>query len=107
LDDRLIRSLKVFVVAGGVVLVLGTGLLVWLLVQRATTTTGGDRQPIAATVAAPGTLALPAGATIGQVLSAGNQLVIVGEGPDGRFLAVVDLATGRRRHLLKIVPEVP
>ena len=92
-------------VAGGVVLVLGTGLLVWLLVQRATTT-GGDRQT-SATVAAPGTLALPAGATIGQVLSAGNQLVIVGDGPDGRFLAVVDLATGRRRHLLKIVPEVP
>ena len=91
-------------VAGGIVLVLGTGLLVWLLVQRATTT-GGDRQP--ATAAAPGTLALPAGATIGQVLAAGNQLVIVGEAPDGRFLAVVDLATGRRRHLLKIVPEAP
>ncbi len=88
-------------VAGGVVLVLGTGLLVWLLVQRATTT-GGGRQP---TAAAPGTLALPAGATIGQVLAAGNQLVIVGEGPEGRFLAVVDLATGRRRHLLKIVPD--
>ena len=93
-------------VAGGVVLVLGTGLLVWLLVQRATTT-GGGRQPTAATVATPGTLALPAGATIGQVLSAGNQLVIVGEVPDGRFLAVVDLATGRRHHLLKIVPEAP
>ena len=89
-------------VAGGVVLVLGTGLLVWLLVQRATTTTGSGRQP---TAAAPGTLALPAGATIGQVLAAGNQLVIVGEGPEGRFLAVVDLATGRRRHLLKIVPD--
>ena len=89
-------------------LVLGTGLLVWLLVQRATTTTtGGDRQTTAATAAPPVTLALPAGATIGQVLSAGNQLVIVGEGPDGRFLAVVDLATGRRRHLLKILPEVP
>ena len=88
-------------VAGGVVLVLGTGLLIWLLVQRATT--GVGRQPVAA--ATPGTLALPAGATIGQVLAAGNQLVIVGEGPEGRFLAVVDPATGRRRHLLKIVPD--
>ena len=75
--------------------------------SRATTTDGGGRQPTATTVTAPGTLALPAGATIGQVLAAGNQLVILGEGPDGRFLAVVDLATGRRRHLLKIVPEAP
>jgi hypothetical protein len=104
LDDRLIRSLKVFVVAGGVVLVLGTGLLVWLLVQRGA---AGGRQPTAVAATLPGTLALPAGATIGQVLAAGNQLVIVGEGREGRFLAVVDLATGRRRHLLMIVPETP
>ena len=35
MDDRLIRYLKAAVVAGGVVLVLGTALLAFLLVQRA------------------------------------------------------------------------
>lgn len=90
-------------VAAGVVLVLGTGLLVWLLVQRGQ---GSREASTAAPPEAPGTLALPPEARIGQVLAAGNQLVILGEVPDGgRFLAVVDLATGRRRHLLRIVPE--
>lgn len=94
-------------VAGGIVLVLGTGLLVWLLVQRRG---GEDRR--AATAAAPdgpaASLALPVDARIGQALTAGNQLVLLGEVPDGRrFLAVVDLASGRRRHLLWITPEVP
>lgn len=104
MDDRLIRSLKVFVVAAGVVLVLGTGLLIWLLVQRGQ----GSRAGVAATTPAAATLALPAESRISQVLTAGNQLVILGEVPDGgRFLAVVDLATGRRRHLLRIVPEAP
>lgn len=103
MDDRLIRSLKVFVVVAGVVLVLGTGLLVGLLVQRGQ----GPRDELAAPPPAAGTLALPAEARISQVLSAGNQLVLLGDGPDGRFLAVVDLATGRRRHLLRIVPEAP
>ncbi len=89
------------------VLVLGTALLVWLLVQRQAG--GGDERRAAAAVAPDGPatgLALPADARIGQALAAGNQLVLLGEVPDGRrFLAVVDLASGRRRHLLWITPE--
>jgi Family of unknown function (DUF6476) len=105
-DDRLIRYLKAAVVAGGVALVLGTALLAFLLVQRARERTA--TAPEAAPEAAPATLPLPAGARIGQAVTAGNQLVLLGEAADQRrFLAVVDLATGRRRYLLWIVPETP
>jgi hypothetical protein len=107
LDERLIRYLKLFVVGGGVVLVLGTVLLVALLVQRQAGGGGGaERRPAAAPDGPATSLALPADARIGQALAAGNQLVLLGEVPDGRrFLAVVDLASGRRRHLLWITPE--
>ena len=57
-DDRLIRYLKAAVVAGGVVLVLGTALLAFLLVQRARERPAAA--PEAAPEAAPATLP-PAG----------------------------------------------
>jgi hypothetical protein len=105
-DDRLIRYLKAAVVAGGVVLVLGTALLAVLLVQRARERTAAAQEATPET--APATLALPAGASIAQAVAAGNQLVLLGEAADQRrFLAVVDLASGKRRYLLWIVPETP
>ncbi len=98
MDEKLIRSLKRVVVAGAVLIAAGMGLLVWLLLQR---------QRVAAEPA-PATLALPADARIGQMVGSGNQLILLGEAPDGRrFLAVLDLTTGRRRHLLWLVPEQP
>ncbi len=98
MDEKLIRSLKLVVVAGAVLIAAGIGLLVWLLLQR---------QRVAAEPA-PTTLALPADARIGQMVGSGNQLILLGEAPDGRrFLAVLDLTTGRRRHLLWLVPEQP
>ena len=98
MDEKLIRSLKLVVVAGAVLIAAGIGLLVWLLLQR---------QRVAAEPA-PTTLALPAEARIGQMVGSGNQLILLGEAPDGRrFLAVLDLTTGRRRHLLWLVPEQP
>jgi hypothetical protein len=98
LDEKLIRSLKLVVVSGAVLIAAVSGLLVWLLLQR---------QRTAAEVL-PSTLALPADARIGQMVGAGNQLAILGEAADGRrFLATIDLTTGRRRHLLWLVPEPP
>jgi hypothetical protein len=100
LDEKLIRSLKLVVVAGAVLIAAGIGLLVWLLLLL-------QRQRVAAEPA-PTTLALPADARIGQMVGSGNQLILLGEAPDGRrFLAVLDLTTGRRRHLLWLVPEQP
>ena len=93
---------------GAVVLVLGTGLLVFLIIQRGRQA-AAPVVPVTAAVPAtppPSTLALPADARIGQMQAAGNQLVLLGEVPDGRrFLAIVDPASGRRRHLLWIVPD--
>lgn len=98
MDEKLIRSLKIAVVAGAVLLAMGTALLVGLLLQRARV----------AAEPPPTTLALPADARIGQTQVSGNLLVLQGEAADGRrFLAVVDLASGRRRHLLWLVPEEP
>lgn len=82
----------------GAFLIAAAGLLAWLVLQR---------QRVAAEPA-PTTLALPADARISQMVAAGSQLVLLGEAGDGRrFLATLDLATGRRRHLLWLVPEPP
>jgi hypothetical protein len=100
-SDSLIKALKIFVVVGALVIVLGTTALVWLLVQR-------GRTVASLPTAAPSTLPLPEAARIEQTLGAGNQLVLLGSVPDGRrFLAIVDLTSGRRRHLLWLVAEPP
>ena len=41
-------------------------------------------------------------------MTAGNRWLLLGEAADQRrFLAVVDLATGKRRYLIWIVPDKP
>ena len=97
--DNIPSVLKVFVIAGGIVLVAGTILLAVLLVMRA-----GDEGPIVQQ--APQALRLPAGARIEQVVVDGRRLVLLGtDGAGTQFLAVVDPATGERLSLLRVRPE--
>ena len=97
--DNIPRLLKAFVIAGGVALVGGTALLVALLVLRAT---GGD--PVAGRP--DGTLALPRGGRIEQVVADGQRWLLLGSDAGGQqFLAVVDARSGERLGLLWLHPE--
>jgi hypothetical protein len=97
--DNVSSILKVFVIAGGIVLVAGTLLLAVLIVMRA-----GSGDPIAQQ--APQPLLLPAGARIEQVVVDGRRLVLLGTDEAGaQFLAVVDPVTGERLSLLHVRPE--
>lgn len=87
-------------------LLVGTASLIWALVKR-----GADKaQPSAALAALPptGSIAVPAGARIAAASLAGTQLTLLGEvAGHGQFVLVVDAATGARRQLLELVPELP
>jgi hypothetical protein len=98
--DQVSSILKIFVIAGGIVLVAGTILLVVLIVLRA----GSDDAPAPPDL--PQTLSLPAGARIEQVVVDGRRLVLLGvDGAGAQFLAVVDPMTGERLSLLRVQPE--
>lgn len=119
--DNIARALKVFVIAGGVVLLAGTVLLVVLIVLRGT----GDPADPPATPAiaaaeppgavcelalpAPGTamgVPLPAGARVEQVVPAGGCLILMGvDGAGTQFVALVDPYTGARLSLLLMDPQ--
>ena len=97
--DNIPSMLKAFVIAGGVVLVAGTILLVVLIALRA-----GEGGPVVQQ--APQALLLPAGARIDQVVVDGRRLILLGTDEAGeQFLAVVDPATGERLSLLRVRPE--
>lgn len=97
--DNISTVLKVFVIAGGIVLVAGTILLAVLIAMRA-----GDDGPIVQQ--APQALHLPVGARIEQIVVDGRRLVLLGTDEAGaQFLAVVDPLTGERLSLLRVRPE--
>ena len=100
--DTVPAALKAFVVAGGVLLLAGTALLVVLLYQRA----GADRAPPPKAPAEVTPIALPAGARIEQVIPDGRRgVILLAVGPDGRqYLAVVDPLTGERLSLVPVEP---
>jgi hypothetical protein len=107
MSDSLLNALKVFVVVGAVVLVVGTATLIWALVKR-----GASRGEVSgaagAPPAVPGTVALPAGAEVLQATLTGSQLVLLGVAPgEGQFVLVVDAGSGARRRFLRLVPEQP
>jgi hypothetical protein len=94
----------VFVVVGGVVIVIGTATLIWLLVKRgasvATTT------PAATPAGESATIELPPGGEFTQLAVSGSRLVLLGRAPgEGQFVLVVDLASGERRRLFHLAPE--
>jgi Family of unknown function (DUF6476) len=105
MSDTVLKAIKLFVVVAGLLIVGGTATLIWLLVKR-----GGDpaRPSPAVTAAEPAGIALPTGGEVTQVTTAGGQLLLLGRSPaEGQFLLVVDLASGERRRLLRLVPAGP
>jgi hypothetical protein len=125
--DNIVRALKVFVIAGGIVLLAGTMLLVVLIVLRPAGNPGDPpASPRAGTPAGvaeadpPGALCelalpvpgeamgvpLPAGARIEQVVPGGGCLILLGvDGAGRQFVALVDPYTGARLSLLLMNPE--
>ena len=106
MSDSLLKALKLFVVVGGVghrrrhsYADLGAG-----QARRRTRRPHRRSQP----PSLPGTIEVPPGGEIAQLAIAGSQLVLLGQAPgEGQFVLVVDLATGARRQLLRIVPAPP
>jgi hypothetical protein len=101
--DPLLRGLKVFIVISGIVLILGTTALIWLLVAKPSD--GGDAA-IALDNVTITELALPQGAHIVEMrLDGRTALLRLRDAADQEYLALVDAATGERRSLLRIVPD--
>ena len=129
--DNIARALKVFVVAGGIVLLAGTMLLVVLIVLRGTENRDPPESPLAESplaevpagaaegdppaalcelaLPAPGEplgVPLPAGARIDQVVPGGGCLILLGvDGAGRQFVALVDPYTGARLSLLLMNPQ--
>lgn len=79
-SSNLIRALKVFVVAGGVVLVAGTVALIWLLATRGSVPVAGD---------GPGRIPVPSGFRAASIAYHDGTLVILGEDPQARQMVVI------------------
>ncbi len=107
MSDSLLKALKIFVVVGAVVIVLGTATLISLLVKRAGSDGAGTRSagtPAASLVS----VALPPGAEVIQMSIAGSQLYLLGRSPaEGQFIIVVDQTSGERKRLFHLTPEAP
>jgi hypothetical protein len=102
MSDSLLRAVKLFVVVGGVLIIAGTATLITLLVKRGTHLAEAPAPPTAAASAA-----VPAGGEITGASLAGHDLILLGRAPAGQFVLVVDPASGARRRLLWLAPEVP
>jgi hypothetical protein len=95
--------LKVFVILGGVALLVGTIMLAALVMLRM-----GDGEPsdLAEQPAGPVDLALPKDVRVNQVVADGRRLILLGEAPDGQqYIAVVDARSGERESLIRLAPE--
>jgi hypothetical protein len=95
--------LKVFVILGGVALLVGTIMLAALVMLRM-----GDGEPsdLAEQPAGPVDLALPKDVRVNQVVADGRRLILLGESSDGQqYIAVVDARSGERESLIRLAPE--
>jgi hypothetical protein len=105
--DALRGALKAFVIIAGVAIVVGTGTLIWVIVHRATS---APEEPQAAVEIRPTfsatELQVPAGARIIDMRLNESRLVVHLTTPDEQeYIAVVDLATGRRLGLMRLVQQ--
>ena len=102
MSDSLLRAVKLFVVAGAVLIIAGTATLIAMLVKR-----GSHIAATPETAAAAATVTLPPGAVVTQASLVGRELVLLGQAPAGQFVLMVDSAGGERRRLLWLAPEAP
>lgn len=90
--DSLTTALKVFVVAAGIVLVLGFALLAALLWQRSAAPDGSGTAEVE----------LPAG-KVEEIEANGRRVLLLVAGEDGvQWLVTVDPLTGRRYGLVRL-----
>jgi hypothetical protein len=129
--DRFLGLVKLFVVVAGIIIVGGTVALVWLLATRDDAVNSVERvivesptasldAPADAVLDAPAgavlddgpgrpiDLPIPPGAIVIDMQMAGSAALLLLRGAEGQeYLATVDLPSGRRRSLLRLVPELP
>ena len=107
---------KLFVVVSGVVLILGMVALVWLLATRERPAERMATERLVAPPTAPSVveeavvtdLPLPSGTVVIDMQVSGPSAALLLRSVEGvEFLAWVDLPSGKRRSLLRLVPEQP
>lgn len=107
--DTIPNLLKAFVIAGGIALIAGTALLLVLILLRGHDGRQAGGQQVGGQQVArelPGTLSLPKGARVQEVVADGGRWLLLGTAGTGQqFLAVVDPRTGQRTNLLWLQPE--
>ncbi len=107
--DALRGALKAFVIIAGIAIVLGTGTLIWVIVSRATSAPAEPKPAVEIRPTFSATqLQVPDGARIIDMRINGDRLVLHLATPsEQEYLAIVDLATGRRLGLMQLVPQAP
>jgi hypothetical protein len=127
--DRFIGLVKVFIIVAGILIIGGTVSLIWLMVNRTSPDSSVERvvaaplatenppmaagensRPVAEIPPPPAIaeLGVPAGAVVIDVKMAGSAGLLLLRTLEGQeYLALVDLQTGDRRSLIKLVPEAP
>ncbi len=105
--ESLRGALKAFVIIAGILIVLGTGTLIWVIVQRAARTAPPAQPTVEIRPTFSATeLQVPAGSRVIDMRLSDTRLVLHLATPDEQeYIAIVDLATGRRLGLMRVVPQ--
>ena len=102
-----LRGLKFLVAVLGVLVVLGTALVVGVIIRRlyARPVPASIAPPIAAPLPAePGALQLPPGSRIAGIATAGTEVAVWITGPDGGRVILFDPSHGTARNLVEAPP---
>lgn len=116
-DPKNIQKLQIAVIAMGIVLIVGIGVVIARIVYLATrsatptvTTASPSAAPstaITSTAAAKARLALPDGAQIQNMSLSGNRLAIHFTAPTGAGIRIIDTTSGAILGDIQITPEPP
>jgi hypothetical protein len=92
--------LKALVAGMGVLIVLGTALVIGVVIHRLYARNSAPSMTAATLPPATGVLALPAGAHITALAAAGGTFAVSVSGPSGEQLWLIDPETGGRRLVI-------
>jgi hypothetical protein len=93
----IVRALKVLVIVMGVLIIVGTGVVIAVIAARLAQNRAG--------MVSSATVAIPAGARIEAMTSAADRAIVALVLPDGsRQLLVIDLAQGRKLATIALRP---
>ncbi len=94
--------MKALVIFMGVLIILGTALVIGVVVHRLTA--GGGAASVPVGVAVPAAAALAPGERVNAIVAAGSGLGVWVSGPAGDRVLLVDPASGRVSEALRSVP---